>query len=686
MPSSPNSNWRKWTLAALAICWLGAIVVSFVAVPKLVLDGFDGTSVEFVNNRIDSHRSYGEALGENRSRAYYEAWAASYSWKAAALATLLLGTTAAFVGMAALRRQFWRFLFAPVAPLNLAVLRVVVFSMMLLCLLNEPILEFAKWERENYKWPNVAGLVLEHLPINVETVSVLMPIAIVATVLAILGLFTRTSAWISVLLAIYLLGIPQCSGKVNHTLHHVVLIGILVACGRAGDALSIDSLWQAIRRADRGRVERIARSVRYGMPIRFSMLVLAITYFFPGFWKVASNGLTWIFSDNLHNQLLQKWFEIETFEPAISVYDIPGFTAMGALTAVFMELGWPLAVLWKPTRVVWACLGLFFHNMTRLLMNISFYTMQAMYVMFVDWQRLFTWLGRKMFGEPITVLYDGNCELCRRTMSVMLVLDWLHQLRPVNAFDRERFTAMGLGHLEDDALMRDMHAGERTADRQWRTTKGYDAYQRIAWRVPLLWPTLLLVYLPPVAAMGRRIYRHVADTRACSVPIKSDAPSAVIRWSAVPLVVVAVTILSSQIVLGVGRIRDAWPVSCYPLFDTMSTSTIKWPEFDAVMPDGAVVTLDDDALRNHFTESRYVPLLKEFVSNEVDKNEGKREELVGLVRSFVPIWQTAGYLGDSQSDRVRVYIATYELTGPQRPTEPAERTHLLDLPWSEVAR
>lgn len=678
------SPWRRWVLVALAALWLSAMAVSFVAVPKLILDGYDGTSIAPVNKRIASHRQFGVAMGEDRSRAYYEAWAASYSWKAAALATLLLGASAAFVGIAALRNQFWRFLFAPVAPINLAVFRIVVFSMLLLCLLNEPILEYAAWPREHFEWPSVSGPLFERLPISVELVEWLLPIAIAATVLTIAGLFTRTSAWVTVVLAFYLLGIPQCSGKVNHTLHHVVLFAILIACSRCGDALSIDSVWQAIRRADHGQVQRLARSVRYGMPIRFAMLVLALTYFFPGFWKVASNGLTWIFSGNLNNQLLQKWFELETFEPVLPLHEIPGFTAMGAMTAIVMELGWPLAVLWRPTRLLWAGLGLLFHNMTRLLMNISFYTMQAMYVMFVDWDRVFAWMGRRMYHEPMVVLYDGNCKMCRRTMSVLLTLDWLRLLKGISAFDRQRIEALGLGHLSDDALMRDMHAGERGPSGEWRVTKGYEAYQRIACRVPLLWLTLPFIYLPPVAVVGRRIYRHVADSRACSVPLrgqKGERSSAAIRWSPLPLVAFAVVILTGQIVLGVGRLSAAWPIACYPLFDTMSSSNILWPEFEAIWPDGRTIPLDDDPLRDHYTESRYVPTFKKFVS----AGPNSQEELAGLVRAFVPIWQSAGSLHGSPPEKVSVYIATYELTGPQRPAKPTERKHLLDLPWSDVA-
>ncbi len=116
--------------------------------------------------------------------------------------------------------------------------------------------------------------------------------------------------------------------------------------------------------------------------------------------------------------------------------------------------------------------------------------------------------------------------------------------------------------------MTDMHAAERISDGGWSITQGYAAYQRIAWRVPLLWLTLPLIYLPPVVSIGRSSYRRVADSRACSVRIAADSiPSQQVRWTAMPLVVVAVAILTSQIVVGLGRVSDAWPAAYYPVFD-----------------------------------------------------------------------------------------------------------------------
>ena len=120
----------------------------------------------------------------------------------------------------------------------------------------------------------------------------------------------------------------------------------------------------------------------------------------------------------------------------------------------------------------------------------------------------------------LRVLYDGNCGLCCRMAGLLRLLDWRGQLKLINALDRAAVEAEGLGHLADADLMQDMHvAWQGPKDPpDWQVAKGYASYQQIAWRVPLLWPLLLVIYLPPVAALGRWVYRRVADSRSCNIP------------------------------------------------------------------------------------------------------------------------------------------------------------------------
>ena len=359
----------------------------------------------------------------------------------------------------------------------------------------------------------------------------------------------------------------------------------------------------------------------------------------------------------------------------------------GALFAVVFEFGLPLALLWRPTRAIWGAMGLAFHNLTNLLMNISFITLQVMYVMFVDWQRLLAWVGRRVFGEPIRVLYDGNCGLCRRTMAVLGVFDWLRMLRPVNALQREAVEAEGLGFLPDADLMQDMHAAWKVGSSEWGVAKGYAAYQAIAWRVPVLWLALPVVYLPPVAAIGRSIYRRVADSRACQVVKPPSGGGAtplrlVPPWSPRPLAWIAGTLLAGQCLLGVGRLHKAWPIACYPLFDQIEDNTVVWPVFAYTTKDGRSEPLDDDPIRDTLGNGRYVASMQKLVSTPLDESSAMK-----TLAEFAKLWRDAGLLPDDEAnlDRLVVTRATYELTGPQRPEAPIESEPLVETPWADLA-
>jgi hypothetical protein len=86
-----------------------------------------------------------------------------------------------------------------------------------------------------------------------------------------------------------------------------------------------------------------------------------------------------------------------------------------------------------------------------------------------------------------------------------------------------------------------------------------------------LWPFLPFLYLPPVASLGNRVYRRVADHRLCHV---NDGPQAVgeeprrpVRrgWTLAPTLVGAL-ILAAMIAVIPTEDTNAWPVALYPTF------------------------------------------------------------------------------------------------------------------------
>ena len=123
--------------------------------------------------------------------------------------------------------------------------------------------------------------------------------------------------------------------------------------------------------------------------------------------------------------------------------------------------------------------------------------------------------------EPFYVLYDGDCGLCRRTTERLRRADFFRRLTFVNARDRGALKKEGLERFQEKDLAADLHAV--SDEKIWR---GFEAYRAIAARLPLLWPAWPFLWVWPVSALGRRAYRHVADTRSFRPSGKACAQNA----------------------------------------------------------------------------------------------------------------------------------------------------------------
>jgi predicted DCC family thiol-disulfide oxidoreductase YuxK len=119
--------------------------------------------------------------------------------------------------------------------------------------------------------------------------------------------------------------------------------------------------------------------------------------------------------------------------------------------------------------------------------------------------------GRRLFDQPALALYDGSCKLCRGSIRVLKACDLFDQIVPVNALDDEARRQAGVGHLDSAALMQAMHVVSGS-----RTWSGFEACRVLAGRTPLLWLLVPVLYVWPVTAMGRRVYRWVAESRTCT--------------------------------------------------------------------------------------------------------------------------------------------------------------------------
>lgn len=273
------------------------------------------------------------------------------------------------------------FIYEESHPLNLSLFRIAFFFMFMLNVTGseERILWYSTLPADLYVAPPGWGGLLELMPINLETASTALMLLRVAIVFAFIGLFSRTSAWIVAILGIYVLGIPQMFGKVNHY-HHIIWFAAILGSSRCGDMLSIDSLIRAFRQGRDALPSRPVTSRYYALPLKITWLLMGLIYFFPGFWKLTYSGTAWIFSENLKYKMYATWASLGADPPFFRLDLYPFLYQGAAIFTILFELAFIFLILVPRLRLLAAFGGLFFHNMTRIFLYIPFESLQFCYV------------------------------------------------------------------------------------------------------------------------------------------------------------------------------------------------------------------------------------------------------------------------------------------------------------------
>lgn len=371
---------------------LGTVSYALVA-PGLIDAAFDGTAEwSWLNETVDRRRAIDP---DQRDRAYFH-------WVGRTTATRLALTWSGLVLLwllwqrrVAVRARLTGYFNEQSGPLTLAVTRVAVFYTLFRFADRLGLPHFSSLPAELQFPPTGLGPVLALLPASPEIAGVLLPVFKVVCLAAMVGFCTRFSAVIATLLALYVLGIPQMFGKVNHC-HHLIWFGAILAASPCGDALSVD----ALLRRWRGRSIPRCASRRYALPMRFIWILFGLLYFFPGFWKIWMGGVDWIFSDHLRNQMYHLWSTHETWRPVIDPSGSRAMTAAGGIATIVFEMGMILLIFTRRTRLVAMVVGLSFHVATALTLNILFAGLLWSYVAWIDWDLVAARLRRRPMPEP----------------------------------------------------------------------------------------------------------------------------------------------------------------------------------------------------------------------------------------------------------------------------------------------
>ncbi|MFN6499278.1 MAG: DCC1-like thiol-disulfide oxidoreductase family protein [Nostoc sp. DedQUE01] len=562
-------------------------------------------------------------------------------------------------------------------PLNLAIFRIFLFGTIFLQVnqIFSKVVWFSQLPKELIIPPFGAKWVFPALiPINATLAQTASWLLLVCSFTAMIGLFTRTSAWLTVILSFYVMGIPQFYGKVNHD-HHLLWFAAILALSRCADVLSLDAIFMAWKRADRGQIEPPGISRIYALPLRFVWLLFGVIYFFPGLHKVWKPGFDWAFTDNLKYQIYSIWLErneIQGWMPLLRIDQYPILYHLSAIGSICFELSFIFLVFLPATRYIAAFGGLLLHNMIAAVMYIQFLSLQRCYVAFFDWNAIFHWIGYRLFANDMYVVYDGNCQLCRRTIATLKVFDIFGRLTFVNALDEQALTSHNLLWLDSQALLADMHAVL-----QRKSWKGFQAYRVLAVRIPIFWLILPLLYVWPIPEIGKNIYRRVADSRTCSLPQaeipETTKPNYQPRTYSQALTVIASLLLIGNILLGLVEKRGGWPLACYPTFSEILGPQVQTLEVVPVNAIGVPVSYKLLDFKKKMGSERFKGLAANILHRSKNTIE-KEQKLSALWRA---ISRSAPNIEQAKS--VQFYNTTLWTDPEKRSENPANRSLIYQL-------
>jgi predicted DCC family thiol-disulfide oxidoreductase YuxK len=667
---------RSWSREDKLVLMTSLITFSCVALGillyiffghQIIESIYKGESVELLNKLLRQHRM---TRAEDKTLDYYLRLSRVIVSRVIFLCIISHVMVIASVKYRSTICIIKEFFTAVAHPINLAVFRMVLFWMLFNSVDISQVVWWSQVPAALRIAPRGLGWLLDYLPINETWATISAQLFLVFSFTAMIGLFTRTSALLTVILGFYVLGLPQFFGKVNHY-HHMLWFPAILAASPCGYVFSCDALTAAWKRADRGITDPPGPSQAYALPLRFVWLLMGIIYFFPGFWKSWQTGMDWAFSDNLKFIMYSKWMEFDDWTPSLRIDQFPTLYKSAALSTIIFEISFIFLIFFPRVRFLAPLGGLIFHILCRIFLRIFFGSLVISYITFFDWNAIFCRIGCWLYREDMYILYDGSCKLCRRTIAALRVFDIFGRLIYVNALDREAISTHGLQGLASTALMTDMYA-----IMQKKSWAGFSAYRVLAARIPVLWPILPFLYLWPVPMFGTRIYQHVADSRTCtpvyisSLKAGKDDYSPQVSCRAVATV--GALLLCANTAAGIGKVMSAWPFALYPVFDGRREPAIHSLEISGRSSTGEIRPLKEGIWGRKFGTERLRGLGGRILATKND--EQRQRYLQGLGQ----LWAQSS-MSPQDIDSIRFYKVTLVTIPERRQENPIHRELLFEL-------
>jgi predicted DCC family thiol-disulfide oxidoreductase YuxK/uncharacterized membrane protein YphA (DoxX/SURF4 family) len=358
-------------------------------------------------------------------------------------------------------------------------------------------------------------------------------LAVGSGVAALIGLFTRASLLVFAATTTLLIAHAYSYGEIRHPEAALTIALWVLAVSPAGARWSVDHLRRRIRRA--GVERRFEPDWRPGLspharwPLRAVQWVLILVYFSGAYSKLRYGGIYWF---NRYTLTYDVGFDaLERGVPlGVWMAQRPGVLQLMSIGAVAIELGFGAIMVWPALAWVIILSGAALHTGIYALQGSSFPQYLALYCVFIGelrtaWPMRTLAAGRlraAMATRRWTVLYDGLCPLCIRSMAVLDVLD----TRGALAYVDVGRSADGPAATAADIAAPPRRHGMHVVGQDGSGYHGYLGLRALTRALPPLWPIVPFLMLPLADRIGAAIYSRVARTRSHHAVCRAETAAA----------------------------------------------------------------------------------------------------------------------------------------------------------------
>ena len=281
-----------------------------------------------------------------------------------------------------LRANSHRYWFTPETAEQLALVRVVSYGLLFAIYLP---LDDRGWTQVSpvFWVPISAFHFLSGPPRNAVLIGVLQILWKTSLLTSAIGFLSRLSMAAAAALGFFLLGLPNCFGKIHHLDGFPVLLLGILALSRCADALSVD------RTLRRGREIQSGVSAQYRWPVRLAQTLFLLVFFAAGLAKLRNGGLAWMTAANMRSIWLAELF---THTPPTQLGSFlaqsPWLSQFAAVATVIVELSALPALFVRRLRILVLVGLLGLQALIALMLGVYFTPHLVGYALFVPWERM----------------------------------------------------------------------------------------------------------------------------------------------------------------------------------------------------------------------------------------------------------------------------------------------------------